>query len=135
MHIKKPERLVGYALLTVGLIIILASVVIAILLLLGNMALIQYIPQPVIAGSGSDTQLAQVIADLVPLFNVIPTFLLFVVLIYAGSVLMGKGVGLIKEINWTAVGTTREAKGTEPEKTEEPELKPAKRGRKERAEE
>jgi hypothetical protein len=115
MHIDKPERLVGYALLAIGLVIILISIIIAILMLLGNMGLIEYIPKPVITGSGSETEVAQVIADLVPLFNIIPTFLLLVVLIYAGSVLMGKGVGLIKEINWQVTkATEKETEETEP---------------------
>jgi hypothetical protein len=58
-----------------------------------------------------------------------------IVLTYGGSVLMEKGVRLIKEINWTVVGTTRETEEIDPEKAEEPALKPAKRARKERAEE
>lgn len=103
MRIEKREKLLGYVLLAIGLVVIFISVVIAILMLLGYVDLIEYIPKPVITGSGSDTDVAIAIADLVPLFNIIPSFLLLVVLIYGGSVLTGKGVGLIKEISWKVV--------------------------------
>jgi hypothetical protein len=115
MHIEKPEKLLGYVLLAIGLVVIFISVVIATLMLLGYVDLIEYIPKPVITGSGSDTDVARTIADLVPLFNIIPSFLLLVVLIYAGSVLTGKGVGLIKEISWKVVRAhEQEIEETEP---------------------
>jgi hypothetical protein len=131
MKIKKPERLAGYILLTTGLVIILITVIIAIQILLGNMQMFQYVQKPTVTGTGSDVELAKVIAETVPLLNIIPTFLLFVVLIYAGSVLMGKGVGLIKEINWKIVkAPQKEAEETEPEETEQ--VKPAKKARTEK---
>jgi hypothetical protein len=129
MRIEKPEKLVGYALLAIGLVVIFISIIIAILMLLGNMALIEYIPKPVITGSGSEAEVARAIADLVPLFNIIPSFLLLVVLIYAGSVLTGKGIGLIKEINWKVIkATEKEVEETEPTR------KPTRRATKEEIE-
>lgn len=94
----------------------------------------QYAQKPLVSGTDPNAELARVMADAFPLLNVIPTFLLFVVIVYAGSVFMGKGVGLIKEINWKIVKTPQtEAEETEPEDTVC--VKPAKKARTEKQDE
>jgi len=134
MRIQKPDRLVGQILLIVGIIMILIPIIWSILTLAGTVSFPVYVPTPTVSGTDSNADLVTVWADAFPLYNAVPTFLLFVVLVYAGSIFMGKGVGLIKEINWTISGTTRKAEEIEPEKLEDSQLKPTKRARKESAE-
>jgi hypothetical protein len=128
MRIQKPEKLTGYILLTIGFILILIPIILSMLIVLGSLPIPQYVEKPIVSGTDPSAELARVMADAFPLFNVIPTFLLFVVIVYAGSVLMGKGVGLIKEINWKIVRTPQEdTEETQPEETVC--VKPAKKAR------
>jgi len=100
------------------------------------MGIPQFVQKPSVNPSDPNAEIARMMAEAFPLLNVIPTFLLFVVLVYAGSVLMGKGVGLIKEINWKIVRTpTKGAEEAETEEPAEPEAKPAKKAKKEKQEE
>ncbi|HML03050.1 MAG TPA: hypothetical protein VK487_06715 [Candidatus Bathyarchaeia archaeon] len=132
MKIQKPDRLTGQIVLAIGVVMILIPVIWSILILAGTISFPIYVATPGVSGTNST---AGVLADAFPLYNTVPTFLLFVVLVYAGSVFMGKGVGLIKEINWTLSGTTRATEKTEAEENQEPERKPSKRARKEVTEE
>lgn len=86
--------------LTIGIIFILIPIMMSLLMVLQAVPLPIYVPTPTVNGTDSQAELARVTAEAFPLYNVIPTFLLLVILVYGGSVLMGKGVGLIKEINW-----------------------------------
>jgi hypothetical protein len=118
MRIEKPEKLVGYVLLVIGIIIVLIPVLVGIQILLGNMGIPQYVAKPFVNPNDSAAEVARVMAEAFPLLNVVPTFLLMVILVYAGSVLMGKGIGLVKEIEWKVVRPTRRSRA---EKEEEPE--------------
>jgi predicted membrane protein len=122
MRIQKPDRLVGYVLLIIGVILILIPVITSILILFSVMPLFIYVPIPAVNGTDSIAEEARVLANTFPLLNLIPTFLLFVVLVYAGSVFMGKGVGLIKDIT-LQVAKAPEKEATEPEEAMAPELK------------
>jgi len=126
MKIQKPDRLTGYVLLIIGLIILFIPIFISIQILLGNMPIPTFIQKPTVTGTDSAAEIARVIAEAFPLLNIIPTFLLFVVLVYAGSVLMGKGVGLIKEIQWKVTKAPKEEKTEETAEAEEPEEKEVK---------
>jgi hypothetical protein len=132
MKVQKPDRLTGQILLGIGVVMILISVIWSILILAGTVSFPIYVATPAVSGTNST---AGVLADAFPLYNTVPTFLLFVVLVYAGSVFMGKGVGLIKEINWTLSGTTRATEKTEAQENQEPKPKASKRARKEVTEE
>lgn len=134
MRISKPEKLAGYILLIIGFILIFIPILISIQIVLGNMEMPQYVQKPSVNGTDSTAELATVIADAFPLLNVIPTFLLFVVIVYAGSVFMGKGVGLIKEIDWKIVKATKE-ETEETAETEEITKKRVKRAQAEKQEE
>lgn len=136
MTLQKPDRNIGYSLLMIGIVLILIPVIMSLLILIGVMPLPMYVPTPTVTGTDPATELARVWAAAFPLFNIIPTFLLFVVMVYGGSVFMSKGVGLIKEINWRIVQVperemnhnvknaesdpkpTRRAKTAQPEETE-----------------
>lgn len=106
MNNQKPERRVGYTLLIIGIVLILIPVILALLILLTAIPLPIYVPTPTVTGTDPNSQLARVLADGFPLFNIIPTFLLMIVMVYGGSILMSKGIGLIREINWKVVQTT-----------------------------
>jgi hypothetical protein len=137
MKIQKPDRVVGYVLLIIGVILILIPVLMALFLLLGTIQLPIFVPTPTVSGTDPSLELARVMADAFPLFNIIPTFLLFVVMVYAGSVLMGKGVGLIKEINWKVVKAPEKevAKTEEEQPAETVCVKPPKKARTEKPQE
>ena len=122
MRIQKPDRLVGYVLLIIGVALILIPIITSILILFGAMPLLIYVPIPTVNGTDSIAEEARVLANTFPLLNVIPTFLLFVVLVYAGSVFMGKGVGLIKDIT-LQVTKAHEKEAIEPEEVTTPEPK------------
>ncbi len=112
MKNQRPEVRVGYVLLIIGAILIIIPVLAALLILLSLIPLPIYVPTPTVIGTDPNSQIARVLADGFPLFNIIPTFLLMIVMIYAGSILMAKGVGLVKEINWKIVQTSgRETNG------------------------
>jgi hypothetical protein len=131
MRIQKPDRLVGYVLLIIGVALILIPIITSILILFGAMPLLIYVPIPTVNGTDSIAEEARVLANTFPLLNVIPTFLLFVVLVYAGSVFMGKGVGLIKDIT-LQVAKAPEKEATEPEEAATPEpKKPARKAKSE----
>jgi hypothetical protein len=134
MKVQKPDRLTGQILLAIGVIMILIPVIWSILILAGTISFPIYVATPIVNSTDSNADLARVWADAFPLYNTVPTILLFVVLVYAGSIFMGEGVGLIKEINWTLSGTTGATEKTEPEENQEPGPKASKRARKEATE-
>jgi len=131
MRIQKPDRLIGYILLIIGVILILIPVITALLILFSTIPIPIYVPIPTVSGTDSAAESARVLADTFPMLNLVPTFLLFVVLVYAGSVFMGKGVGLIKDIT-LQVAKAPEKEATELEKAATPEpKKPARKAKSE----
>ena len=94
------DRTVGYAMLTVGMILLLIPCIMSLLIVSGAVGPPIYVAAPTVTSTDPAAALAKVVADAFVLFNIAATFLLFVVLVYAASVLIGKGVGLIKEIGW-----------------------------------
>jgi hypothetical protein len=124
---EKPEKIVGYVLLAVGLVVVIIPVCFGVSVLLwGNSAIPKIVETPVISLNDaeipvdnqtvvlpiSEADVNEVIERTFPAVNLCLSFLVAVVLISAGSVLMGKGVGLIKEVKLRVV---REQAGEEVE--------------------
>jgi hypothetical protein len=113
------DRTVGYIMLIVGIILLLIPSIMSLLIVSGAVGPPIYVPAPTVNETDPAAALARVVADAFVLFNIAATFLLFVVLVYAASVLIGKGVGLIKEIGWV-VQRAPETR-TQPSRKEEEE--------------
>ncbi|MDH5771167.1 MAG: hypothetical protein OEZ25_07775 [Candidatus Bathyarchaeota archaeon] len=114
--IEKPEKIVGYVLLAVGLVVVIIPTYVGISVIFrGVSAIPKILETPILSNATTPTNNATVLlpisaADInemiektFPAVNLGLFIALSVILISAGSVIMGKGVGLIKEIKLRAV--------------------------------
>jgi Pyruvate/2-oxoacid:ferredoxin oxidoreductase gamma subunit len=114
--IEKPEKIVGYVLLVVGLVVVIIPTYVGISVIFrGVSAIPKILETPILSNATPPTNNATVLlpisaADIneiiektFPAVNLGLFIALSVILISAGSVIMGKGVGLIKEIKLRAV--------------------------------
>lgn len=91
MKIEKPEKIVGYVVLVIGLIFIVLAAILACLLFLTGTQIPQFVPVPT---EGED-EFAKASATF---SNVCLIFFIFIVIIWAGSIISSRGITLIKEI-------------------------------------
>jgi len=116
---EKPEKIVGYALLIVGFVVVIIPTYFGIsIIFTGASAIPKILETPVLSnvtipmGNAtivlpiSTADINEIIEKTFPTVNLGLFLALPVILISAGSVIMGKGVGLIKEIK---LKTVREA--------------------------
>ena len=114
--LEKPEKIVGYALLIVGFIVVIIPTYFGIsIVFTGASAIPKILETPVLSnvtipmGNAtivlpiSTADINEIIEKTFPSVNLGLFLALSVILISAGSVIMGKGVGLIKEIKLKAV--------------------------------
>ena len=114
--LEKPEKIVGYVLLTVGFIVVIIPTYFGIsIIFTGASAIPKILETPVLSnvtipmGNAtivlpiSTADINEIIEKTFPSVNLGLFLALAVILISAGSVIMGKGVGLIKEIKLKAV--------------------------------
>lgn len=114
--LEKPEKIVGYALLIVGFIVVIIPTYFGIsIVFTGASAIPKILETPILSDAATPTNNATIVlpistADIneiiektFPSVNLGLFLALAVILISAGSVIMGKGVGLIKEIKLRAV--------------------------------
>jgi hypothetical protein len=116
--LEKPEKIVGYALLTVGFIVIIIPTYFGIsIVFTGASAIPKILETPTLSlgnatiPMGNETivlpistaDINEMIEKSFPAVNLGLFLAISVILISAGSVIMGKGVGLIKEIKLKAV--------------------------------
>jgi len=117
--LEKPEKIVGYALLIVGFVVVIIPAYFGIsIVFTGASAIPKILETPVLSNATTPTNNAtillpistadinEIIEKTFPTVNLGLFLALSVILISAGSVIMGKGVGLIKEIK---LKTVREA--------------------------
>ena len=124
---EKPEKIVGYVLLVVGLVVVIIPTYFGILIIFtGTSAIPKILETPTLSFDdvtipiGNETVLLpisaadinEIIESTFPTVNLGLFLAVAVILISAGGVIMGKGVGLIKEVKLRAV---REAVGGEVE--------------------
>ncbi|MCK4481787.1 hypothetical protein KAU55_01070 [Candidatus Bathyarchaeota archaeon] len=91
MKIEKPEKIVGYVLLVIGLIFIILVAILAYLVFASGAQVPQFVPVPV----GGEDGFARAFAAF---SNVCLIFFIFIVIIWAGSIISSRGITLIKEI-------------------------------------
>jgi hypothetical protein len=116
---EKPDKIVGYVLLAAGLVVVLVPIYFAMsVLFLGSSAIPEIVEAPTVSFDAakisvgnetvslpiSEADVNKVIENLFVAVNVGLFFVVAVVLISAGGVLMGKGVGLIKDVKVMVVG-------------------------------
>ena len=108
----ESHKIVGYALLAIGLIVVLIPAYFGISILLrGASAIPKILETPVLSDNItasnstiiSTSSLNSIIGATFPAVNVVLLLVLSLLLIYAGGVIMGKGVSLVKEIKLKAV--------------------------------
>jgi len=117
--LEKPDKIVGYVLLIIGLIVVIIPVYFGIsVIFTGGSAIPKILETPVLSEAPTPTNnvtiLLQIsVADInemiektFPAINLGLFLALSVILISAGSVIMGKGVNLIKEIKLRVVRET-----------------------------
>jgi len=134
--IEKPEKIVGYVLLVVGLVVVIIPTYFGIsIVFIGASAIPKILETPVLSNATMPTNNATVLlpisaADMneiiektFPAINIGLFLALSVILISAASVIMGKGVSLIKEIKLKAVREAVKEAGEEIEVEEKEKAK------------
>lgn len=117
--VEKPEKIVGYVLLVVGLVVVIIPTYFGVsIVFTGASAIPKILETPVLSNATtpmgnativlpiSTADINEIIEKSFPAVNLGLFIGLSVILISAGSVIMGKGVGLIKEIKLRAVRET-----------------------------
>ena len=107
----ESHKIVGYVLLVIGLVVAIIPPFFGISILFrGSSAIPKILQTPVLSNSTtvsnvtiSISDINKIITSVFPAVNLVLLFLLSLILIYAGGVIMSRGVGLIKEINLRAV--------------------------------
>lgn len=101
----KAEKISGYAVLVVGLILVILPAFLALWVFLSGAQIPQLVPFP--AGETSDVKSMVVFA------NACVVLFIFVVMVWAGSILSSRGLTLIKDVKLKLVGRSlREAAET-----------------------
>ncbi|MGB9778327.1 MAG: hypothetical protein ACPLW8_02885 [Candidatus Bathyarchaeales archaeon] len=108
---KKAEKIVGYVLLAVGLILIIISAILAIITLLSQGQIPQFIQIP--DGAGDFVKAMAVFA------NACVFFFLFIVIVWAGSIITSRGVAMIKETKLKLVSKSLKEAAETAEKVKE----------------
>lgn len=103
MKIEKPEKIVGYVVLVIGLIFIILAAILACLLFSSGTQIPQFVPVPT---EGEFAKASAIIS------NVCVLFFVFIVIIWAGSIISSRGITLIKEMK---LKTVEESLGEEAE--------------------
>jgi len=88
MRIEKPEKIVGYVVLVIGLIFIILAAILACLLFSSGTQIPEFVQIP------TEGEFAKAVATV---SNVCLVFI-FIVIIWAGSIISSRGITLIKEI-------------------------------------
>lgn len=88
---RTVERIVGYALLIMGLILIMLPVYLAISIFLSG----SQIPQLISTPETSEAEFAKAAATF---SNVCLVFFLFIIMAWAGSIISSRGVTMIKDV-------------------------------------
>jgi len=91
MKNEKPEKIVGYVILIIGLIFIILPALLALLVFLSGAEIPQFVPVPTEGEDGFAKAFAS-------FSNVCLIFFIFIVIVWAGSIISSRGITLIKEV-------------------------------------
>jgi hypothetical protein len=116
--LEKPEKMVGYVLLVVGLVVVIIPAYVGFSILFsGSSAIPKILEVPTVSFDyaaidvGNETivlpisaaDMNEMVESVFPAVNLGLFFVVAVILVSAGGVIMGKGVGLIKEVKLRVV--------------------------------
>jgi type II secretory pathway component PulF len=87
---KKAEKIVGYVLLALGLVLIVIPAVLAIITFTSQAKIPQFIQAP--AG------VSDFVEAMVVFSNACVFFFIFIVIVWAGSIITSRGVSMIKDV-------------------------------------
>jgi len=100
---EKAEKITGYTLLVIGLILIIVPALLAFWMFLSGAQIPQLVPVP--TGETSES-----IKSMVVFSNVCLIFFIFIIMVWAGSIISSRGLTLIKDVKLKLVGKSlREA--------------------------
>jgi uncharacterized membrane protein len=99
----KAEKITGYTVLVVGLILIIVPALLAFWMFLSGTQIPQLVPVP--TGETNES-----IKSMVIFSNVCLIFFIFIIMVWAGSIISSRGLTLIKDVKLKLVGKSlREA--------------------------
>lgn len=87
---KKAEKIVGYVLLALGLVLIVIPAILAIITLASQSKIPQFIQTPADAGD--------FVEAMAVFSNACIFFFIFIVIVWAGSIITSRGVSMIKDV-------------------------------------
>jgi hypothetical protein len=100
---EKAEKISGYTLLLIGLVLIVIPALLAFWLFLSGTQVPQLVPVP--TGETSDS-----IKSMIILSNICTILFVFIITVWAGSIISSRGLTLIKDVKLKLVGKSlREA--------------------------
>jgi len=94
---KKAEKITGYILLVIGLILIIIPALLALWMFLSGAQIPQLVPVP--TGETNES-----IKSMVIFSNVCLLFFIFIIIVWAGSIISSRGLTLIKDVKLKLVG-------------------------------
>jgi hypothetical protein len=94
---KKAEKITGYTLLVIGLILIIIPALLAFSMFLSGAQIPQLVPVP--TGEPNESTKSIVIFS-----NVCLIFFIFIIIVWAGSIISSRGLTLIKDVKLKLVG-------------------------------
>jgi hypothetical protein len=98
----KAEKITGYTLLVIGLILIIIPALLAFWIFLSGAQIPQLVPVP--------TEASESTKSMVIFSNVCLIFFIFIIIVWAGSIISSRGLTLIKDVKLKLVGKSlREA--------------------------
>ncbi len=102
---RKNEKNIGYVLLVLGLALIIIPAITAFVIFLLQTEIPQFVPTP--QGQGDN------LVGLIAFSNVCMLFFIFVIIVWAGSIISSRAVTMIKDVRLKLVGKSlREARTT-----------------------
>jgi ABC-type lipoprotein release transport system permease subunit len=107
----RAEKIFGYTLLAIGLILIIISVVLAVLMLLGVIEVPELVPAP--------TGASDYIQSMAIFSNVCLIFFIFIIMVWAGSILSSRGVTMVKDVKLKLVRKSLQEAAETAEKIED----------------
>ena len=100
---EKAEKITGYTLLVIGLILIIVPALLAFWIFLSGAQTPQLVPVPT-------GETSEYIKSMVIFSNVCLIFFIFIIMVWAGSIISSRGLTLIKDVKLKLVGKSlREA--------------------------
>ena len=99
----KAEKITGYTLLAIGSILIIVPALLAFWIFLSGTQIPQLVPIPT-------GETSEYVRSMLAFSNVCLTFFIFIIIVWAGSIVSSRGLTLIKDVKLKLVGRSlREA--------------------------